>query len=209
MCYRQSLGVFFMQLKVIDKDKVKILIERKDIEENLISFESIDSQQKASREFILMLLKETYMRTGLNFLNSKILIEALPGTADSFYVIITRISAPLENSVELDTTLKADEDMYLFKLNNAENIFDIIETAKIFENIEISRSKLYKYKDCFYLAVYFPPKTVAAAEFDKLISGICKFSQKCKWTLYNEPVLFEWGEILWDEPLKNKAVQKI
>ena len=131
-----------MQLKVIDKDKVKILIERKDIEENLISFESIDSQQKASREFILMLLKETYMRTGLNFLNSKILIEALPGTADSFYVIITRISAPLENSVELDTTLKADEDMYLFKLNNAENIFDIIETAKIFENIFLKTKKL-------------------------------------------------------------------
>ena len=60
-----------MLLKVIDKDKVKVLIEDKDLEEYRVTFENIDSDDASSREFLLMLLNEIYSSTGVNFLTAK------------------------------------------------------------------------------------------------------------------------------------------
>ena len=194
-----------MQLKVLDKDKVKILIEDKDIEESLISIDSIDCRQKASREFILKLLNETYIQTGIDFLSSKVLIEVVPGASGSYYIIITRLSQKPEPYVDFDTTVKADEDMYLFELYHPENVFDISKIIRDTPSLTVGHSKMFKYKEKYYLSVYFPPKTVSDGDFPALIKSFCEFSAKCKWNLYNECILAEWGELLWEEPLKNAA----
>lgn len=196
---------FFMQLKVIDKNKVKILIEDKDIVDSLLLTDGIDCQQKATREFILKLLNETYVRTGIDFLSSKVLIEVIPGVSGSYYIIITRISQKPEPYVEFDTTVKADEDMYLFELYHPENIFDISKIARDTPSLAIGHSKMFKYKEKYYLSVYFPPKTVSDEEFTSLIKSFCEFSSKCRWNLYNECILAEWGELLCDDPLKRTA----
>lgn len=188
-----------MQLKVIDKNKVKILFEDKDFDEFTVPEDITDCNDSVSREFILKLLGEIYLQTGINFLSSKVLIEVVPGVSTAFYIIITRLQN--QETDRNQTLLKADEDMYLFKLCQAENIFDISECIKNKNSLKIGESKLYKYKNKYYLAIYFPPETVSDSNFGGLIKKITAYSEKCKWNILNEPILEEHGELLVKDPL--------
>ncbi len=192
-----------MLLKVIDKDKVKVLIEDKDLEEYSVTFENLDSNDASSREFLLMLLNEIYSNTGLNFLQSKVLVEAIPGISNSYYIIITRLSPSSDNTVNIDKTAKADEDMYLFELYSPENIFDIAGVFEKNKDIKISATRMYKYRGKYYFTVDFPPETVSGERFYIIIKSITEFCVKCKWSLINEALLEEWGELIAQNPIQS------
>lgn len=189
-----------MFLKVIDNDKVKILVEPKDIGDTGITFENLDYNDPLSRAFILELLDETYIRTGINFLESKILIEAVPGISNSFYVIITRVSDSEDPSVNFDKTAKSDRDMYLFELLYPESVFDIMRVLNKKYAMKTDGSRLYKYRGKYYLCIWFPPETVANESFYQLVNSITEYSHKCKWRVTNEALLEEWGELIINDP---------
>lgn len=186
-----------MQLKIIDNDKVKILIEDRDD----IDFEQLDHNSLASRELILLLLKEVYKKTGVNFLNSKVLIEVVAGAMGSHYIIVTRISPGSVSANDYDNMAKADGDMYLFELNCLENIFDVAGVFDSVRELEIGSTEIYKYKNKYYLAVDFPPETVANDKFYQFIKSVTEFCAKCRWNIINEALLKEWGELLSLNPI--------
>lgn len=191
-----------MLLKVIDKDKVKVLIEDKDLEEYSVTFENLDSDDASSREFLLMLLNEIYSSTGVNFLESKVLVEVIPGISNSYYIIITRLSPSSDNAVHIDKTAKADEDMYLFELYCPENIFDIAGVFEKNKDVKISATRMYKYRGKYYFTVDFPPETVSGERFYMIIKRLTEFCTKCKWSIINEALLEEWGELLAKNPVQ-------
>lgn len=200
MFYTDRFGcVFVMQIKVIDKDKVKILIETKDIEDLSVPDSLTDYSDDLAKEFILKILNETYHRTGINFLDSKILIETISGVSLSFYIIVTRLP---EDSAVKNTSIKADEDMYLFELKQLESVYDVCAAMKKYENLKSGTDKIYKYKNRYYLSIDFPPETISSIEFKNLLRAISKFASKCKWNLMNEAFLCEWGELISVDPLK-------
>ncbi len=185
-----------MRLKVIDENKVKILIENKDFDEYSVPEDVCDYEKSAVREFILKLLNEIYIQTGIDFFNSKVFLEIIPGTSDAFYIVISRISS--ENQPFQLTSVKADEDMYLFELYHPENIFDVSNLINKQNTLKVGNSKMYRYKNKYYIAVYFPPETVSDAKFYDLIKKITEYSKKCRWNILNEPILDEWGEMISD-----------
>ena len=191
-----------MLLKVIDKDKVKVLIEDKDLEKYGITYDDLDSEDDSSREFLLMLLNEIYSSTGVNFLESRVRVEVIPGISNSYYIIITRLSPSSDNAVNIDKTAKADEDMYLFELYCPENIFDIAGVFKKNKDIKISTTRMYKYRGKYYFTVDFPPETVSGDRFYMIVKRITEFSTKCKWSIINEALLEEWGELLARNPVQ-------
>lgn len=191
-----------MLLKVIDKDKVKVLIEDKDLEKYGITYDNLDSEDDSSRELLLMLFNEIYSSTGVNFLESRVLVEVIPGVSNSYYIIITRLSPSSDRAVNIDKTAKADEDMYLFELYCPENIFDIAGVFKKNKDIKIGATRMYKYKDKYYFTVDFPPETVSGDRFYMIVKCITEFSAKCKWSIINEALLEEWGELLARNPVQ-------
>lgn len=184
-----------MFLKVINSDKVKILVEEKDIVEYGLNFENLDYNESLSKNFVLQLLEETYLKTGINFLDSKILIEAVPAISNSFYVIITRLSYSDAPSVNFDKTVRSDEDMYLFELSSPENLFDIIEVIRN-GGFKTGEMRLYEYRKKFYFSIDFPPETADSDSFYLLVRKITEYSEKCKWRITNEALLKEWGTLL-------------
>lgn len=184
-----------MFLKVINTDKVKILVEENDIIEYGLSFESLDYNDSLSKDFVLHLLEETFLKTGINFLDSKILIEAVPAISNSFYVIITRISYSDDPSVNFDKTTKCDHDTYLFELSVPENIFDIISVIRK-SNYKTGNMYLYEYHNKLYFSIDFPPETADSEDFYLLIRKITEHSDKCRWRITNEAILKEWGTLL-------------
>ena len=188
-----------MQLKVIDKDKVKILIEDKDFEELCVPEDITNCNEINSSEFILKLLDQTYIQTGIDFSDSKVLIEVLPGISSAFYIIITRLES--KGTIQKQISLKADEDMYLFKLHQLENIFDVSDVFKRYTTLKIGGSRIYKFKNRYYFSIDFPPETVSDNVFYDLIKDITLYSDKCKWNILNEPILCEHGKLLIKNPI--------
>lgn len=199
MVERETDSGVLMFLKVIDSNKVKILVEEKDIADTGLNFENLDYNDDASRSFILKLLEETYIQTGINFFESKILVEAVPGISNSFYLIITRTSSDQDLSVNFDKTVKADRDMYLFELKNFENIYDIARLLN--GSLHSENSKLFKYRGKFYLGIWFAPETVENDDFYMIVKNISEYADKCKWRIINEALLCEWGELISDDPM--------
>ena len=192
-----------MQFKVIDKNRVKILIEDKDLDLFENAEEVTNLCYDPPKELVLLLLREVYLRTGIDFLESKILFEMIPGTNSAFYIVITRLQTGAPDSDK--DSVKADEDMYLFELYHVENIFDISCIVKNEKRLKAGSSKLYKFKNKYYLTVDFSPLTVAENGFYEFIKRLTEYSHKCKWNLLNESMLAEWGETVISEPLRKLA----
>ena len=188
-----------MQVKVINNDKVKILIEDKDFDD-FIDFKGlVEFDRLNEKEFMFKILCKTYEQTGLDFLNSKILVDIIPGASTSFYIVVTRIQT--EKTVG-NSPVKADEDMYLFELHYPECIYDIAEILTTNKVLKIGSNKMFKYKNKYYFMINFPPETVSSEQFKYLINDLTKYSCKCKWSIMNEGFLMEWGEILISQPVK-------
>lgn len=178
-----------MLFKVINSDKVKILIEKNDIK----NFENIsfDNNCEDTKNAIAVLLLGIYEQTGLNFLNSSVLIESVKGYCDTFYVVITRLDKAEKNILS-----DADEvDMYLFKLNNIEDVMDL---SKLFKSTKTSLkcSKLYRYRNELFICLYFTPEEVKRKEFDNIINSIEKICLRCRWSIVNDVILSEWGSLI-------------
>ena len=180
-----------MLIKAINKDKVKILIEDKDI--GLFpDIKNLDPDSEKSRALILKLLKEVHTRTGIDLLYGKVVIEAVSGTGGSYYLLITRVK---------DNDREADGDLYLFVACALENIIDAMRAFKTYENLTVSGSAIYSYKNKYYLAVEFPPSTVSDGKFYLLVKELCEHLEKCKWSILNEALLKEWGELIVQDPV--------
>ncbi len=183
-------GCVYMLIKAVDKDTVKILIEHKDIED-FPNFKNLDYNSDSAKKFIFKLLKEIYSQTGINFLDGKVIIEALPGSNDSYYLLVSRIGVSDDKYIS-----KPDGDIYIFKFTDIETIFDIAKMIDSFKKLPISTTQIYKYRDNYYLLVEFPPATVSDSRFYSLVKAICEYAQKCKWNIINEALLKEWGELI-------------
>ncbi|MBR4086825.1 MAG: adaptor protein MecA, partial [Clostridia bacterium] len=78
-------------MKVLDENRVKILIEDQDIELYDLPFEKINYDDRYSRAFIMELLQKTYEETGVNFCECKVMVEVIPGVSNSYYILLSKI----------------------------------------------------------------------------------------------------------------------
>ena len=188
-------GVDFLIYKVINSDKIKILIEKNEIKniENIC----FDNANEDTKNAIAILLIGIYEQTGLNFLNSSILIESVKGYSDTFYVMITRLETKTNKSSESD-----EVDMYLFKLNGIEEIFDF--TSFFVKNHSILKSsRLYKYKNGLYVCLYLVQEKNNENDTTNLILSIEKKYLRCRWSILNDVILNEWGALICDNIIEN------
>ena len=181
-----------MQLKVINSDSVKVLIERKDIDSGYPEMEMITPDIDKSGTFIVSLLEYINEKTGVNFLDSKVIIDILPGINNCYYLIISRLSSEPRRSA--DTQM--GEDIYLFELDSIEDVVDALSLTSGIPDFSVSSVKAYKYRGRYYLSLAFLPQEIESSGFAELMKKLKTCCRKCRWSLYSEPILSEWGELL-------------
>ena len=198
-----------MLLKVIDENKVKILVEDKDILQYDLPFEKLNYNDKASREFILELIRKTYEQTGVDFMDSKVLIEAIPGSASSYYILFTRLEADSEQQISFDKAARADTDIYIFKLFELKNLFEIAKQFEKHCSILASKSRVYLYRGAYYLVLEFATQIVADKSFEVFICTLNEFAVRCQWNMLNESLLSEWGTLIAGDDVIDKAISAL
>jgi len=180
-----------MLFKIINKDKVKILIEKEDVlftyyKENYITC-------------VAELLISIYKNTGIDFTNSKIMIEVVNGESDTYYIIITRISSSKEKTDENEV------DMYIFKITQPERLFNMVSVINR-KSVNIKKSELYEYKNEMYFCIYVLNDDAYAQE--ELIDELEKNVPRCRWNIISDSILKEWGRLISDNIIEEITATK-
>ena len=195
-----------MLLKVIDENKVKILVEDKDILQYDLPFEKLNYNDKASREFILELIRKTYEQTGVDFMDSKVLIKAIPGAARSYYILFTRLEPGSEQQISFDKAARNDTDVYIFKLFELRDLFTIAGQFEKNSGILASKSRIYFYRGAYYLVLEFASQIVSDTAFETFICTLGEFAERCRWNMLNDSLLSEWGTLIAGDDVIDKAM---
>lgn len=182
-----------MLVKVLDENRVKILMEDQDIAYYDLPFDKISDDDPVSKAFIYELLHKTYERTGMNFQNCRVMIEVVPGVAESYYILLTRIQEEGDGKFEFGKTEMAEREMYVFKLDRAQNVPVFFSLLR---NCPPEQSDLYYWNDIYYVTVFFAPAMIEKNEFKRLLLSLEEFADRCKFCYANEGFLKEWGECL-------------
>ena len=182
-----------MLLKVLDENRVKILIEDQDIELYDLPFEKINYDDRYSRAFIMELLQKTYEETGVNFCECKVMVEVIPGVSNSYYILLSKIEGEGDKQIEFDKAEPSENDAYIFCLKTAEDLIRFLKQIYLFYPI---KNEVYFYNDSYYVLLNFTPQATSKNEFGFFLSQMEEYGERCKFKIINEAVLKEWGELL-------------
>lgn len=182
-----------MLLKVLDENKVKILIEDQDIEFYDLPFEKINYDDRYSRAFIMELLQKTYDETGLNFFECKVMVEVIPGVSNSYYILLSKMDGHGDKKIEFDKAEPSENDVYIFHLKSAEKLILFLKQCHSLYSI---KNEVYFYNNSYYVVLNFTPQMTSKNEFGLFLSKMEEYGERCKFKIINEAILKEWGELL-------------
>ena len=187
-----------MLFKVINNDKVKVLIENDEIDKTFLNDLQINSG--CARDVLAFLLINIYNETGISFLNSKVCLEIIEGRLKAYYIVITRINDDESDNIVVTQQLE-ETDMYIYNVVNIENLFD---AAKIIESELIHTNVLIEYKNKHYLMLSFKGDFEKNDKLKHCIKNLDNLLERCKTKLIADAFLIEWGNII-----DNNIIQKI
>lgn len=182
-----------MLLKVLDENRVKILIEDQDIEFYDLPFDKIDYDDRHSQAFIMELLEKTYEETGVNFCECKVMVEVIPGVSNSYYILLSKMEGSGDRKIEFDKAEISENDTYIFCLETAEKL--IVFLGKLGSVYPI-KSEVYFYNDLYYVLLNFSPQLTSTDAFGFFLNKMAEYGKRCTFKVINEAVLKEWGELL-------------
>ena len=184
-----------MLVKVLDENRVKILMEDHDVELYDIPFEKLNYDDPLSRAFIYELIQKTYDQTGVNFQDCRVMIEVVPGVSRTYYILLTRMEREGRERIEFDKADRADAEMYIFRVTNGS---DVLKLFHYMDRFRPEISELYRYKQQYYILLSFSPDVMLDPYFPSFLSGLEEFGGRCRFHYINESILKEWGELLLD-----------
>ncbi len=182
-----------MLVKVLDENRVKILMEDQDIEFYGLPFEKINYDDPHSRTFIYELIQKTYDQTGVNFQDCRVMIEVVPGVSRTYYILLSKMDADGLEKIEFDKTDRSDIEVYIFRLNGGTDVLKFMEKLDRYTPVQ---SELYYYGDCYYIALSFQSDLTASPEFSLFLMQLEEYGGRCRYHYINESLLREWGRLL-------------
>lgn len=182
-----------MLVKVLDENRVKILMEDQDIALYDLPFEKLNYDDPFSRAFIYELIQKTYDQTGVDFQDSRVMIEVVPGVSRTYYILLTRMEQGGREKIEFDKADRTDTEMYIFKVERGADVLKLFRSMRAYRP---EKSELYFYKNRYYVALAFPPHVTSQSEFARFLARLEEYGGRCRYHYMNEAVLKEWGELL-------------
>lgn len=183
-----------MRLKVLDENRVKILIEDQDIEQYDLPFEKINYDDRYTRLFITELLQKTYEETGVNFQDCKVMVEVIPGVSKSYYILLSKMEKGSSGEqIEFDKSEPAENETYIFRLRTADELIRFLKQIKMYYPM---KNEVFIYNCNYYVLLDFSVQVVSDSNFGLFLSRLEEYGERCKFKVINEAVLHEWGELI-------------
>ena len=199
-----------MKFEKINKDKIKITLNLKDLEEKNIDFHLFMSNPIESQHILLDMLDEAKEKIGFDTNNYNIKVEALVMAESDFIFTITRIlpdQAPIRKKAKVKRKkISTNKLTTIFRFNTFEDyclFLDSITPKEVNDNKRFLKTALlYTYKNNYYLCLT-KKEDVNSSLLDKLLFSLIEFSK-----YVNNPEMFysklkECGKIV----IKNNAIE--
>lgn len=154
-----------MRFEKLSNDKIRIILDLQDLEDNDIDYQSFMSNSSDSQKLFMEILDEAEEQIGFITKDYKLMIEALATIDGDFIITVTRSLPDFDiASAYKKRTIKAKRksnrlttDTIIYEFNNFDDIFDFVLLLK---NLNISGLNaftkdfaLYTYKNNYYLVM--------------------------------------------------------
>ena len=173
-----------MRFEKLSNDKIRIILDLQDLEDNDIDYQSFMSNSSDSQKLFMEILDEAEEEIGFITKDYKLMIEALATIDGDFIITVTRSLPDFDiASVYKKRTIKAKRksnklttDTIIYEFNNFDDIFDFVLLLK---NLNISGLNaftkdfaLYTYKNNYYLVMDNIDKN-----FDAIKTFLCALTE--------------------------------
>ncbi len=182
-----------MLVKVLDENRVKILMEDPDIEFYGLPFEKINYDDPLSRAFLYDLIQKTYDQTGVDFQDCRLMIEVVPGVSRTYYILLSKMETDGREKIEFDKADRTDTEVYIFRFEQAADVLRFFDGL---DGFQPNNSELYRYGSFYYVTLSFPSHWTVKPEFSLFLMRLEEFGGRCRYHYANESLLKEWGELL-------------
>ena len=186
-----------MRFEKLSNDKIRIILDLQDLEDNDIDYQSFMSNSSDSQKFFMEILDEAEEQTGFITKDYKLIIEALATIEGDFIITVTRSLPEFDVSSYKKRTIKArrksnklNNDSIIYEFSCFDDIFDFVLLLKNLNltglNTFTKDFSLYTYKNNYYLVMdninknFANIKTFLCAltEFGKSINNSNLFKSK-------------------------------
>ena len=173
-----------MRFEKLSNDKIRIILDLQDLEDNDIDYQSFMSNSSDSQKLFMEILDEAEEQIGFITKDYKLMIEALATIDGDFIITVTRSLPDFDiASVYKKRTIKAKRksnklttDTIIYEFNNFDDIFDFVLLLK---NLNISGLNaftkdfaLYTYENNYYLVMDNIDKN-----FDAIKTFLCALTE--------------------------------
>ena len=195
-----------MRFEKLSNDKIRIILDLQDLEDNDIDYQSFMSNSSDSQKLFMEILDEAEEQIGFITKDYKLMIEALATIDGDFIITVTRSLPDFDiASVYKKRTIKAKRksnklttDTIIYEFNNFDDIFDFVLLLK---NLNISGLNaftkdfaLYTYKNNYYLVMYNIDKNFD--DIKKFLFALTEFGKSINNSNLFKSRLNEYGTLL-------------
>ncbi len=154
-----------MKFEKLNNDKIRIILNLQDLEDNNIDYQSFMSNSSDSQKLFLEMLDEAEEQIGFTTKDYKLMIEALATINGDFIITVTRFLPELDISSTYNKrtvkvkrkTNKIITDSIVYEFNSFDDILDFILLLKNSNIRGIANFtkdfSLYSYKNNYYLVM--------------------------------------------------------
>lgn len=199
-----------MKFEKINKDKIQITLNLKDLEEKNIDFHLFMSNPIESQHILLDMLDEAKEKIGFDTNNYNIKVEALAMAESDFIFTITRVlpeTTPVRKKAKVQRKkISTNKLTTIFRFNSFDNyclFLNSLSLNSITKNKHLLKSCiLYTYNNNYYLCLV-KKENINIALLDKLYFSLIEFSNFINNSDTFHSKLKECGKII----IKNNAIE--
>lgn len=195
-----------MKIEKINENKLRITIPLSYFAERNISFENFDYNSEETQAFFLDLMETLDEEYGFSFLNSQLVVEAMPGDSDDVILTLTRstTSSPGMSAFEKYLLRKnrhlhrrsvipnpTQDNVIVAEFESFEDVCDFVKSIGL---IPIGFNSLYKLNNSYFLVVN-KRKTVSNHLSNYLITYLEEFGEVVYNPDFFEGYLNEYGNL--------------
>lgn len=192
-----------MKIERIAPNKIKVTLSIDDLKAWNLNFESLAYNSPEAQDMFWDLIRQAEIETGFFADGSQLVVEAAPTRNDGFVMIITRVDDTEDNPFHKHIRPKVKRDTKTKKKSRSSAalvfVFDTFEnltySCKTIANRFFGESKVFKYKDMFYLVCETGNEFVA--EDISLIMS--EFASSPSSSSIQLGILAEYGQLLIDK----------
>lgn len=192
-----------MKIEKISENIIKVTISLNDLEERNIDLNTLNYNSPAAQELFWDMMEQAEIEFGFNVSDSQLIIEPIPDSEEGFIITITKMDEDgdfesihkyIKNRFKKadlrikKKNLKICSTLTIYSFNNFD---DLVDLCKRIEPMYSGDSKLYKYKNTYYLLLVKNNLTVSDVNIFDILLG--EYGTKISNVGFYEGYLNEYG----------------